>query len=106
MSASADDPIAALWLEIRPNQVRLAEGLLRDARTVAADLDDGEAWGQVRAASHRLAGTLGSFGQRAAGDAAVALEEVTGGVETPDQELADRTVSLADAIVTALHADD
>lgn len=101
----ADDAVAALWDEVGPQQRQLAEQLLGHARAAASDQDDEEAWQQVRSIAHRLAGTLGSFGQRAAGDAAVTIEEVTGEVDQPDQDLADRVVTLSEAIVTALRAE-
>ncbi|MCC5949271.1 MAG: Hpt domain-containing protein [Nitriliruptoraceae bacterium] len=40
-------------------------------------------WAQVRELAHRLAGSLGSLGQREAGAAAVALEELSAGLVHP-----------------------
>ncbi len=94
--------IEALWAEVRPNQLQLVEELLDATRRAQADHRDLEAWAFVRSAAHRLAGILGSFGQDAAGDAAVALDEVVTGAETPDEDLALRARTLAEAIRAAL----
>lgn len=101
-----DDAVAALWAEVRPQQVELARELHARAVAVERDPDDEASWSRVRALTHRLAGTLGSFGQRTAGDAAVSLEELTGGVERPDPPLVARVVSLADALRRTLELED
>lgn len=109
MAEVSDDDgaaIAALWAEVRPNQLQLVEELLDATRRAEADHRDAEAWAFVRSAAHRLAGTLGSFGQDVAGDAAVALEEVVSGTDRPDDDLADRARALAEAIRAALHHEE
>lgn len=100
----ADDPIAALWQEVRPRQQEAARSLRSCLAQVAAQPADGEAWREARALTHRLAGTLGSFGQVAASDAALALEELIGGVEEPTPERIARARPLAEDIATALQA--
>jgi chemotaxis protein histidine kinase CheA len=98
--------IAELWAEVRPNQLQLVEELLDATRRAQADHGDVDAWAFVRSAAHRLAGTLGSFGQDVAGEAAVALEEVVSGTDTPDADLAARARALAEAIRAALHHEE
>jgi HPt (histidine-containing phosphotransfer) domain-containing protein len=90
--------IAELWREVRPAQLELLHQLVDDTARVRRERDL-EAWRRVRAATHRLAGTLGSFGQQPAGDTAVTLDRLVTGVEEPDDELLERT----SALVTVLH---
>lgn len=90
--------IAELWREVRPSQIELVEELLADAARVR-DAGDLEAWRRVRTSTHRLAGTLGSFGQQPAGETAVALDRLITGVDEPDDQLVER----AGALVVALH---
>lgn len=92
--------IAELWREVRPSQVELLRELAADAAKVRRD-GDLDAWLRVRSASHRLAGTLGSFGQQRAGETAVALDRIVTGVDRPDEQLVERTVAL----ITALQAE-
>jgi hypothetical protein len=97
-----DRAIEGLWAEVRPNQLQLVEELLDATARARADHGDVDAWAFVRTAAHRLAGTLGSFGQDVAGAAAVTLDEVVMGTETPDADLAARAQALAEAIRAAL----
>jgi chemotaxis protein histidine kinase CheA len=90
--------IAELWREVRPSQIELVEELVDDAARVR-DGGDLQAWRRVRSSTHRLAGTLGSFGQQPAGETAVALDRLVTGVDEPDAELVER----ATALVVALH---
>jgi hypothetical protein len=101
-----DLAIAQLWAEVRPNQLQLVEDLLAATRRAQADHRDVETWAFVRSAAHRLAGTLGSFGQDVAGEAAVALDEVVAVTDTPDADLAARARALAEAIRAALLHDE
>lgn len=97
-----DELIAQLWREVRPHQLESVDQLVADVTTVQADPTD-TAWQRVRATSHRLAGTLGSFGQQPAGDIALALDRVVGGVEQPDQARVDRAAQLAVALRDEMH---
>lgn len=99
-----DEVMAEVWPSVRPNQVALAEELCADLDRVAADPDDQASWQSARAATHRLAGNLGSFGQHAAGDAAVALEDLIGECEEVDVERISRARTLAEVLRTILHA--
>jgi chemotaxis protein histidine kinase CheA len=101
-----DDLVAELWREVRPHQIALTEELVTLAGHVVAHPDDLASWRDVRRITHRLAGTLGSFGQQNASDAALTLEELIGGVERPEGDLPVRTLSLAEAVLAALTADD
>jgi HPt (histidine-containing phosphotransfer) domain-containing protein len=89
--------IAELWREVRPAQLELLHELVDDTARVRRERDL-QAWRRVRSATHRLAGTLGSFGQQPAGDTAVALDRLVTGVEEPDDQLVER----ASALVTIL----
>ncbi|WP_052666939.1 Hpt domain-containing protein [Nitriliruptor alkaliphilus] len=97
-----DELIAQLWLEVRPHQLVSVDELVADVTAVQADRTSA-AWQRVRATSHRLAGTLGSFGQQPAGDIALALDRVVGGVEQPDQTCVDRAAELAVALRDEMH---
>jgi hypothetical protein len=94
--------IEQLWREVRPHQFASVDELVSDVTAVQADPTD-TAWQRVRATSHRLAGTLGSFGQQPAGEIALALDRVVGGVEQPDQDRVDRAVELAVALRDEMH---
>lgn len=100
----ADDPIAALWLQVRPRQVAAAEELQRQLAAVAADPSDRAAWAAARAVGHKLAGTLGSYGAVRAGAAAVELEGLIGGVEepAPSVSVVSRARELTAQVLTAL----
>jgi hypothetical protein len=93
-----EELIAALWREVRPAQLDLLHELVADAELVR-DTGDTEAWARLRSRTHRLAGTLGSFGQQPAGSTAVALDRIVVGVEEPDEDLVARAVAL----VATLH---
>lgn len=92
-----DELIERLWLEVRPHQLASVDELVADVTAVQADRAS-VAWQRVRATSHRLAGTLGSFGQQPAGDIALELDRAVGGVEEPGQDRVDRAVELAVAL--------
>lgn len=78
-----DALVAELWRQVRPRQLELSEELVDRLETLAADPSDTAAWAVVRSHAHRLAGTLGSYGQAAAGRAAVELEYLVAGRELP-----------------------
>ena len=96
------DPVAALWREVRPRQVASAHQLARELAAASADPTDREVWATCRDLAHRLAGTLGSFGQVAAGDAAVAIEDLIAGTEVADPAVLPRVRDLADRLVEEL----
>jgi hypothetical protein len=107
VSDEVDDAalIEELWREVRPAQLALLHQLVADVATVS---DEGspdavpEVWDRLRSASHRLAGTLGSFGQRPAGEAAVAIEELIGGAAGGEDVPLDRLRALTVALHEAL----
>lgn len=105
MTSDDEELIRELWLEVRPNQLELVDELAADVARVRADPRDLEAWRRVRSATHRLAGTLGSFGQQPAGETAVTLDRVIAGVDEPDEVKITRTVALAAALHEQLHHD-
>lgn len=96
--------IEELWREVRPSQVRLLQDLAADVAQVRRH-GDREAWLRVRSACHRLAGTLGSFGQQRAGETAVALDRIITGVEQPDERLVERTSALVAALQAEVGTD-
>lgn len=107
---SDDDLIAELWREVRPNQLALVKQLVADVNRVWAelargDLPDPEAWRRIRTAAHRLAGTLGSFGQQPAGELAVALDRVVSAIDRPDEGLMARVAGLVQALHQELARD-
>ncbi len=102
---SDEELIAALWLEVRPSQLELVDGLVADAARVREDPDDLEAWGRIRGISHRLAGTLGSFGQQPAGDTALALDRIVTGVDRPDDGQIAQAATLIAALEVELRSD-
>lgn len=107
---SDDDLIAELWREVRPNQLALVKQLVADEHRVRAelargDLADPEAWLRIRTAAHRLAGTLGSFGQQPAGEIAIALDRVVSAIDRPDEGLIARVAGLVEALHQELARD-
>ncbi|MFA9446796.1 Hpt domain-containing protein [Egicoccus sp. AB-alg6-2] len=92
---SLADAVAALWRQLAPAQLAAATSLEEAAARVEADPADAVAWSQVRDQAHRLAGTLGSFGQDEAGRVAQALEARVGGTVEPDVELRRAARALA-----------
>jgi len=94
--------IAALWREVAPEQLATARELSAAAVRVQEVPADAVAWGQVRALAHRLAGTLGSFGQVEAGQLAADLEDLVAGTTAPDAALRDRAERLATTLRTAV----
>jgi hypothetical protein len=97
---SEEDLIAGLWREVRGAQLDLVHRLVADVASLEVGRVDPDTWERIRDAVHRLAGTLGSFHQQPAGDTAVALEELTGGVDGPDAALLGGVRDLT----AALHA--
>jgi HPt (histidine-containing phosphotransfer) domain-containing protein len=95
--------IDELWREVRPSQLELVQELADDAARVREDRDL-EAWLRVRSVTHRLAGTLGSFGQQPAGETAVALDRIVTGVDHPDEQLVERASALIAALQEELTA--
>lgn len=102
MSATEDDPVAALWREVRPRQVEAAARLERELAVVAADPGDHGTWATCRELAHKLAGTLGTFGEERAGAAAVAIEDLIGGTEAADPATLPEVRELAARIVVEL----
>lgn len=97
--------IAALWQQVGPGQLTAARELEAAAiRVDAAPADDAAAWEVVRDRAHRLAGTLGSFGQHEAGAIALDLEAAVEGTVTPDPALRSRARALATRLRTTLEA--
>jgi HPt (histidine-containing phosphotransfer) domain-containing protein len=99
-----DTVIAALWERLAPEQRATAERLLVAVADVDGPHGDG-AWQEVRELAHRLAGSLGSLGQREAGAIAVELEERTAGVAWPPAaevvaEVHVRAAALCEALTT------
>jgi chemotaxis protein histidine kinase CheA len=97
--------VAELWREVRPAQLALLHQLVADVATASgggSPEPDPEVWDRIRDASHRLAGTLGSFGQQAAGEAAVAIEELLGGSVRAEEVPLDRLRALTVALHEAL----
>ncbi|HSK22229.1 MAG TPA: Hpt domain-containing protein [Egicoccus sp.] len=104
----SQDPIAAavaaLWQQVGPGQLTAARELETAAGQVLADPADTAAWDRVRDRAHRLAGTLGSFGQHEAGAIALALEDAVEGTSTPDAALRSRAFDLAGQLRARLEA--
>jgi HPt (histidine-containing phosphotransfer) domain-containing protein len=96
---SDEELIAELWLEVRPSQIELVHELVADGARMQDEPTDTEAWARIGSVAHRLAGTLGSFGQQPAGTTAVALDQVVRGASVPDEE----TVARAANLIAALH---
>ncbi|MFA9430614.1 Hpt domain-containing protein [Egicoccus sp. AB-alg2] len=96
--------IAALWREVAPEQLAAAHELEAAATRVVAQPADAAAWERVRALAHRLAGTLGSFGQVEAGQLAERLEARVAGTTEPDAALREEAAQLARELRTALEA--
>ncbi len=96
--------IAALWQQVAPEQIATARALESAAVRVLDAPADAEAWAEVRARSHRLAGTLGTFGQVEAGDLAIRLEQRVEGTTDPDAALRAQVASLARDLRRVLEA--
>lgn len=96
---SDEDLIAELWLEVRPSQLELVHELVADGARMQDEPTDTAAWTRIGSVAHRLAGTLGSFGQQPAGTTAVALDQVVSGAPQPDED----TVERATTLIAALH---
>lgn len=97
--------IAGTWRRLAPEQRKNARRLGDALLEARAELQAGEdplAWGEVRELAHRLAGSLGSLGQHEAGREAVALEDLTSGVEQPDDRLLRRVEAHASALLDHL----
>jgi len=97
--------IAGMWQRLAPEQRANAQRLcvaLAEVRTQLGAGEDPRAWAEVRELAHRLAGSLGSLGQHAAGREAVAMEDLTSGVEQPDDELLLRVTAHASALLDRL----
>jgi HPt (histidine-containing phosphotransfer) domain-containing protein len=90
--------VAALWRQVAPEQIATARRLEGAASRVEAVPDDEDAWQVVRDLAHRLAGTLGTFGQHEAGRIAVELEERVSGTSAPAPALRDDARRLATAL--------
>jgi HPt (histidine-containing phosphotransfer) domain-containing protein len=95
--------VAGVWARMasgfRRDAARLEELVLRlDGDVRAARAVDADAWREVRDLAHRLAGSLGSLGQREAGEHAVALEDLTAGRTAPDRATWDELVGHASAV--------
>lgn len=96
---SDEELIAELWLEVRPSQLELVHELVADGAHLQSEPTDTAAWARIGAVAHRLAGTLGSFGQQPAGTTAVALDQVVSAAPEPDED----TIARAANLIAALH---
>ena len=106
--ASLQALIAGMWQRLAPEQRANAHRLcaaLDETRTELRAGEEPSAWAEVRELAHRLAGSLGSLGQDAAGREAVAMEDLTSGVERPDEELLLRVTAHASALLERLARD-
>jgi HPt (histidine-containing phosphotransfer) domain-containing protein len=100
---SVDDAVRQLWVHLGPEQRRLARHLADHVAQARAE-GDLASWRAAHAAAHRLAGTLGSFGQHAAGREALAIEQLTAGDGAPDSDRMVRVSAHAVALLEHLDA--
>jgi HPt (histidine-containing phosphotransfer) domain-containing protein len=96
---SDEELIAELWLEVRPSQLELVHELVADGAHLQSEPTDTAAWARIGSLAHRLAGTLGSFGQQPAGTTAVSLDQLVSGAPRPDED----TIARAANLIAALH---
>jgi chemotaxis protein histidine kinase CheA len=89
--------VRELWSQVRPTVLEQSERLVAEA-TVWADSPDQLTWRRMLAESHKLAGSIGSFGFETADEAAHALDALLHSFD-PDP---DRVVAAAVRLRAAL----